>query len=93
MFSYINIHTTICIQMHFRERDEEIKGEPREEVSVVELESLRIFENRKASELIVATKSSMICRSAKGELKGEKEGFRGERRPSPDHDLPVELRV
>lgn len=71
MFSYINIHTTICIQMHFKERDEEIKGEPREEVSGVELESLRNFANRRASELILETKSSMISRSAKTAQGGE----------------------
>lgn len=58
------MHTTICTQIRFRERDEEIKEEPREEVSVVELESLRNFANRKARELILATKSSVISRSA-----------------------------
>lgn len=58
------MHTTICTQIRFRERDEEIKEEPREEVSVVELESLRNFANRKARELILAMKISVISRSA-----------------------------
>jgi hypothetical protein len=42
--------------MYFRERKGEIEREPREDVGVLELEGLKIFANRTASEPILTAK-------------------------------------
>lgn len=61
----------------------EREREPREEAGVVELDSLRNFANRTASELISATKSSV--RSIRVETREYYEGERGGRGACPGH--------